>query len=129
MTQAIMAEVKVRTNRNFFAFMFFMQRVRPKSQVKTPNSFNAATRIIIPIRKNIISQEEDNINSSSVAIPVKSIMDEPRKAKLKRNSQKRIAPKIVMAKMPETKICSVLKPISLPESDIARAVPINIKLL
>lgn len=109
-TQAKSADVKTRATINFFALIFLIIRALCKSQVKRPISFRNPTKTIIPIKKKIISIEERRRKSCSFAAPVKRIMVVPRNAKLNRNFQKRIVPKIERKKPTRIIIWSKLKP-------------------
>src|SRR3989338_2511239 len=98
--KAEMTEIEIR---NLLAVRFLMRNIKLTSQAKSPESFKRPIKTIIPIKKRITSKDADFIKLSKSIVRVTKSRDVPKKAKLKRKSQKKSVPnmeaeKIDMAK-------------------------------
>jgi hypothetical protein len=93
---AEMIEIKIR---NLRAVSFLTRSIKPISQAKKPVSFKNPIRTIIPTRKRITSKEENLMICSKSIVLVTKRIDVPKKAKLKRKSQKKSVPKIEAVNM------------------------------
>ena len=71
-----------------------MRRIKLTIQAKNPASLSRPMITIIPTKNRIISKEENLIRLSKSMVRVANKTDTPRKAKLKRNSQKNNVPNI-----------------------------------
>jgi hypothetical protein len=109
------------------AVRFFILNIRLTIQAKKPASFKRAIRTIIPTRNRITSKEENFIKFSKSRVRVINRTDTPRKAKLKRKSQKKSVPNIDAENIEIAMDCRQVKPITLVK--IPKLKDINIRII
>jgi len=130
--QASKAEITEIAIRNFFAVRLRILKIELTIQANNPASLRSPIKTIIPTRNKITSREENFIKLSKSIVRVKSNTETPKKAKLKRKSQKKSVPNIETQNMDIERAWWELKPKALdkkPSSKEIKTSAMNLKII